>query len=165
LGGHDIGLRERRAKPRRRVPGPPQRRRRQHQPTRPRLTRIHGPTAYDRRVPPSILTAPRDAPERTRTPRPQHRAFGKVPGNDAGGETDSETDGVDAGRPPARAPRVGPPRVDASPEPPDDRVRGWIVTLVITAIASVTRFVMLGSPTDAGTPIFDEKHYAPQAWQ
>ena len=29
----------------------------------------------------------------------------------------------------------------------------------------MTRTMNLGSPTDAGTPIFDEKHYAPQAWQ
>ncbi|HYB37216.1 MAG TPA: dolichyl-phosphate-mannose--protein mannosyltransferase [Mycobacterium sp.] len=48
---------------------------------------------------------------------------------------------------------------------PVDRLRGWAVTAVITALAAVTRFVNLGSPTDAGTPIFDEKHYAPQAWQ
>lgn len=48
---------------------------------------------------------------------------------------------------------------------PDDRLRGWITTLVITAIAAMTRFANLGWPTDAGTPIFDEKHYAPQAWQ
>lgn len=46
-----------------------------------------------------------------------------------------------------------------------DRMRGWIVTLVITAIAAVTRFAMLRYPTDAGTPVFDEKHYAPQGWQ
>ncbi len=46
-----------------------------------------------------------------------------------------------------------------------DRRRGWIVTLVITAIAAVTRFTMLRYPTDAGTPVFDEKHYAPQGWQ
>ena len=39
------------------------------------------------------------------------------------------------------------------------------MTAVITALAAVTRFLNLGSPTDAGTPIFDEKHYAPQAWQ
>ncbi|MDN5759028.1 MAG: phospholipid carrier-dependent glycosyltransferase, partial [Tomitella sp.] len=51
------------------------------------------------------------------------------------------------------------------PRPPGDRLRGWVVTLVITAIAGVTRFVLLGRPTDAGTPVFDEKHYAPQAWQ
>src|SRR6201996_2351214 len=48
---------------------------------------------------------------------------------------------------------------------PVDRLEGWVVTAVITALAAVTRLVNLGSPTDAGTPIFDEKHYAPQAWQ
>lgn len=48
---------------------------------------------------------------------------------------------------------------------PLDTARGWAVTAVITAIAALTRFLNLGSPTDAGTPIFDEKHYAPQAWQ
>ena len=39
------------------------------------------------------------------------------------------------------------------------------MTAVVTALAAVTRFLNLGSPTDVGTPIFDEKHYAPQAWQ
>ncbi len=39
------------------------------------------------------------------------------------------------------------------------------MTAVITALAAITRFLNLGSPTDGGTPIFDEKHYAPQAWQ
>ncbi|WP_068273681.1 dolichyl-phosphate-mannose--protein mannosyltransferase [Aldersonia kunmingensis] len=48
---------------------------------------------------------------------------------------------------------------------PTDTKRGWIVTLVVTAIAAISRFVMLNYPTDAGTPVFDEKHYAPQAWQ
>jgi dolichyl-phosphate-mannose--protein O-mannosyl transferase len=48
---------------------------------------------------------------------------------------------------------------------PVDRLEGWVVTAVIAALAAVTRTVNLGSPTDAGTPIFDEKHYAPQAWQ
>lgn len=48
---------------------------------------------------------------------------------------------------------------------PLDRLRGWIVTGLITLLATVTRFLNLGSLTDAGTPIFDEKHYAPQAWQ
>ncbi|MCX8559732.1 phospholipid carrier-dependent glycosyltransferase [Mycolicibacterium mucogenicum] len=48
---------------------------------------------------------------------------------------------------------------------PTDRLRGWTMTAVITALAVITRFLNLGSPTDAGTPIFDEKHYAPQAWQ
>jgi dolichyl-phosphate-mannose--protein O-mannosyl transferase len=48
---------------------------------------------------------------------------------------------------------------------PVDRLQGWATTAVITALAAVTRFLNLPSPTDAGTPIFDEKHYAPQAWQ
>lgn len=48
---------------------------------------------------------------------------------------------------------------------PTDRLRGWVVTVVVTAIAAVTRLVMLGYPTDAGTPVFDEKHYAPQGYQ
>jgi dolichyl-phosphate-mannose-protein mannosyltransferase len=39
------------------------------------------------------------------------------------------------------------------------------MTAVITALAAVTRLISLSQPTDAGTPIFDEKHYAPQAWQ
>ena len=48
---------------------------------------------------------------------------------------------------------------------PTDRLNGWIMTAVVSALAAVTRFLNLQSPTDAGTPIFDEKHYAPQAWQ
>ncbi|MFV0494751.1 dolichyl-phosphate-mannose--protein mannosyltransferase [Mycobacterium sp.] len=48
---------------------------------------------------------------------------------------------------------------------PSDRLRGWIATAAVTALAAFTRFWNLGSPTDAGTPIFDEKHYVPQAWQ
>src|SRR6202045_4296337 len=48
---------------------------------------------------------------------------------------------------------------------PTDHIRGWVATGVITVLATVTRFLNLGSPTDAGTPVFDEKHYAPQAWQ
>lgn len=48
---------------------------------------------------------------------------------------------------------------------PTDRLEGWAATAIVTALAAVTRFMSLGSPTDAGTPIFDEKHYAPQAWQ
>jgi dolichyl-phosphate-mannose-protein mannosyltransferase len=48
---------------------------------------------------------------------------------------------------------------------PVDRLQGWAMTAVVTALATITRFLNLQSPTDAGTPIFDEKHYAPQAWQ
>ncbi|MGB6179986.1 MAG: phospholipid carrier-dependent glycosyltransferase [Rhodococcus sp. (in: high G+C Gram-positive bacteria)] len=44
-------------------------------------------------------------------------------------------------------------------------MRGWITTAVLTIAAAITRFTMLGYPTDAGTPVFDEKHYAPQGYQ
>ncbi|MEO6882278.1 MAG: phospholipid carrier-dependent glycosyltransferase [Mycobacteriaceae bacterium] len=49
--------------------------------------------------------------------------------------------------------------------PPTDTVRGWVVTGVITLLAAITRFVTLRTPTDGGTPVFDEKHYVPQAFQ
>ncbi len=48
---------------------------------------------------------------------------------------------------------------------PTDTLRGWVVTAILTAVAAVTRLFLLHSPTDARTPVFDEKHYAPQAWQ
>ena len=48
---------------------------------------------------------------------------------------------------------------------PADRLRGWLVTLAVTLIGAVIRFQNLGNPTDNGTPIFDEKHYVPQALQ
>src|SRR5258708_2032367 len=64
------------------------------------------------------------------------------------------------------APVISPgPLVPVPDFGPVDRLSGWIATAVITVLAAVLRFVNLGSPTDAGTPIFDEKHYAPQAWQ
>ncbi|AKK02688.1 dolichyl-phosphate-mannose--protein mannosyltransferase [Corynebacterium epidermidicanis] len=40
----------------------------------------------------------------------------------------------------------------------------WAVTLTVAVFAFVTRFVGLTSATDKGTPVFDEKHYVPQAW-
>ncbi|EEI27613.1 dolichyl-phosphate-mannose-protein mannosyltransferase [Corynebacterium glucuronolyticum ATCC 51867] len=33
------------------------------------------------------------------------------------------------------------------------------------ALGFFTRFFGLGAATDGGTPVFDEKHYAPQAWE
>lgn len=48
---------------------------------------------------------------------------------------------------------------------PVDTMRGWVVTGVVALIALVTRLYSLGSATDGGTPIFDEKHYAPQSFQ
>ncbi|WP_420826392.1 dolichyl-phosphate-mannose--protein mannosyltransferase [Rhodococcus rhodochrous] len=61
---------------------------------------------------------------------------------------------------------LGPGPLVPGPEPlPGDRARGWIVTAFVTALAAITRFTMLNYPTDAKTPVFDEKHYAPQGWQ
>ncbi|MGH3981593.1 MAG: dolichyl-phosphate-mannose--protein mannosyltransferase [Pseudonocardiaceae bacterium] len=52
-----------------------------------------------------------------------------------------------------------------APRPLTDRWRGWVVTLGVTLVAGLVRLWNLGQPTDGGTPVFDEKHYAPQAWQ
>ena len=49
------------------------------------------------------------------------------------------------------------------PPLPTDRTRGWVVTLIITAIGAAVRLVGLGDSTDTGTPLFDEKYYAIQA--
>ena len=68
--------------------------------------------------------------------------------------------------PPRHAPVISPgPLVPVADFGPLDRLEGWAATAIIAALAALTRFANLGSPTDAGTPIFDEKHYAPQAWQ
>lgn len=48
---------------------------------------------------------------------------------------------------------------------PADRVRAWLTAGLLAVVAGIVRFWDLGRPTDNGTPIFDEKHYAPQAWQ
>nr|WP_245614181.1 phospholipid carrier-dependent glycosyltransferase [Actinokineospora inagensis] len=48
---------------------------------------------------------------------------------------------------------------------PTDRLRGWLVTAFVGVLAAIVRFQNLGFPTDKGTPVFDEKHYVPQAWQ
>jgi dolichyl-phosphate-mannose-protein mannosyltransferase len=64
------------------------------------------------------------------------------------------------------APVISPaPLVPVADFGPRDRIEGWAATAIVTALAALTRLTNLGSPTDAGTPIFDEKHYAPQAWQ
>ena len=59
---------------------------------------------------------------------------------------------------PGPAARLGVP-------PPSDRLRGWLVTAGIVLLAALLRFYDLGDPTDRGTPVFDEKHYVPQAWE
>ncbi|GAA1397528.1 phospholipid carrier-dependent glycosyltransferase [Pseudonocardia kongjuensis] len=75
---------------------------------------------------------------------------------------------------PGLTPRGTPPplrRADPGPAarlgapPPADRLRGWLVTAGIVLLAALLRFYELGEPTDRGTPVFDEKHYVPQAWE
>ncbi|AQT81482.1 dolichyl-phosphate-mannose--protein mannosyltransferase [Mycolicibacterium litorale] len=73
---------------------------------------------------------------------------------------------ADADAHPRTAPVISPgPLVPVADFGPLDRIEGWVATAIVTALAALTRLMNLGSPTDAGTPIFDEKHYAPQAWQ
>jgi dolichyl-phosphate-mannose--protein O-mannosyl transferase len=64
------------------------------------------------------------------------------------------------------APLISPgPLVPVADFGPVDRMQGWVMTGIVAVLAAVTRFLNLRSPTDGGTPIFDEKHYAPQGWQ
>ena len=60
-------------------------------------------------------------------------------------------------------------RAARAPKAPRTPVR-WtradtFVFAILAMLAAVSRFVGLTRPTDNGTPIFDEKHYVPQAWQ
>ena len=48
---------------------------------------------------------------------------------------------------------------------PTDRLRSWLLAIHLAILGGILRFYRLGYPTDAGTPVFDEKHYVPQAWQ
>lgn len=78
-----------------------------------------------------------------------------------------------ASRERADDPTGAPPEQDAPSDPVtrlvpralDDRLRGWAVALGLALLAGLVRFWNLGHPTDGGTPVFDEKHYVPQAWQ
>ncbi|WP_028926838.1 phospholipid carrier-dependent glycosyltransferase [Pseudonocardia acaciae] len=48
---------------------------------------------------------------------------------------------------------------------PTDRLPSWLLAIMLAFIGGILRFYRLGYPTDDGTPVFDEKHYVPQAWQ
>lgn len=92
--------------------------------------------------------------------RPRPGAVSRCSGEDGGAEGNpplGERPAPAAG-PPAPAARLGPPA-------PADRLRGWVVAIGLALVAGVVRFTGLGHPTDGGTPVFDEKHYVPQAWQ
>ncbi|MDT7576695.1 MAG: dolichyl-phosphate-mannose-protein mannosyltransferase [Pseudonocardiales bacterium] len=78
-------------------------------------------------------------------------------------DDDAATGVEPIGEPPVQLPAE--PRNVLGPPPPSDRLRGWLVTAVLTIVAAAVRFAGLGTPTDGGTPVFDEKHYVPQAWQ
>ncbi|MGH3784696.1 MAG: hypothetical protein ACRDRO_29800, partial [Pseudonocardiaceae bacterium] len=77
----------------------------------------------------------------------------------------SDTLVVGVGRIPPAATKPAGPLQRLVPRPLTDRARSWAVTLSLTMIAALVRLWNLGYPTDRGTPVFDEKHYAPQAWQ
>jgi len=69
------------------------------------------------------------------------------------------------GERPVSDPPQSDPALRLGADPPADRLRGWIVAITLALVAGAVRFAWLGQPTDAGTPVFDEKHYVPQAWQ
>lgn len=50
-------------------------------------------------------------------------------------------------------------------ERPRNSGRWYFILLLLGVVTAATRLTMLHRPTDQGTPVFDEKHYAPQAWQ
>ncbi|MFI9387381.1 dolichyl-phosphate-mannose--protein mannosyltransferase [Kutzneria sp. NPDC052558] len=73
---------------------------------------------------------------------------------------------VDVGEvPPTAPPSTAGPLDRLAVWRPTDTVRGWVVTLVVTLVGGLVRFWNLGFPTDRGTPVFDEKYYAVEAWQ
>ena len=72
---------------------------------------------------------------------------------------------VDVGELPTTKPSTAGPLERLAVWRPRDTVRGWIVTLTVTLLGALVRFWDLGRPTDRGTPVFDEKYYAPEAWQ
>ncbi|APT84358.1 dolichyl-phosphate-mannose--protein mannosyltransferase [Corynebacterium aquilae] len=63
---------------------------------------------------------------------------------------------------------AGPPRYARDIPAPTPRL-AWtrtdtIITVLITLAGIISRFTALGRATGSGTPVFDEKHYVPQAF-
>ncbi|MFR9805533.1 dolichyl-phosphate-mannose--protein mannosyltransferase [Pseudonocardia sp. RS010] len=75
------------------------------------------------------------------------------------------TGAVAIGTPPPLRPPEPDPAARLGPPPPTDTARSWLLAITLAVLGGVLRFTGLGYPTDAGTPVFDEKHYVPQAWQ
>jgi len=74
-------------------------------------------------------------------------------------------DGVwPVGRPP-RPVRPGTAGFPLDRPLPPDRLLSWLLAIMLAFVGGILRFYRLGYPTDDGTPVFDEKHYVPQAWQ
>ena len=65
--------------------------------------------------------------------------------------------------PPLSAPVA--PAATRWPRLPPDALRGWLVTVVITAVGALVRLWQIGFRTDGGTPIFDEKYYSLNSWE
>lgn len=95
-----------------------------------------------------------------------------MPGLDEGNPRQSMPDPADSVVPIGDLPPLEPPvnPEDVAPRTgPTDRLRGWLVTIFLTAIGGFLRFWNLGYATDGagpgqqGTPLFDEKYYAVQA--
>lgn len=65
--------------------------------------------------------------------------------------------------------RGGAHRLPAAPRGPREPVPltrlDRVILTVLGLLAALTRLTGLTRPTDHGTPVFDEKHYVPQAWQ
>lgn len=65
----------------------------------------------------------------------------------------------------ARSPRGARGRFHpAAPLPYEWTRADTVSTAVVAVLALITRFISLPHPSSGGTPIFDEKHYVPQAW-
>ncbi|MGH3787612.1 MAG: dolichyl-phosphate-mannose--protein mannosyltransferase [Pseudonocardiaceae bacterium] len=80
-------------------------------------------------------------------------------------EANPDTPAVGVGRAPHEAVRPSGPVQRLAQRPLTDHARSWVIALALTLVAGFVRLWNLGLPTHHGTPMFDEKHYAPQAWQ
>jgi dolichyl-phosphate-mannose-protein mannosyltransferase len=62
------------------------------------------------------------------------------------------------------------PPTQSQAHPSTRTLRPWdrwdtVLFVILGLCTALTRFIGLSSRTDNGTPLFDEKHYVPQAWQ